>query len=275
MTGEHNSLWSRIGECSPNCTLFSCVCHSLHLCVKHAFEKLPSSVGYLLSEISSWFSRSNICRMEYKELFIAMLENEDQGVRPLILVHSHLQKCLTRWLVRGKIIDLILKNMPVLRIYSEKLAMTGDQKVRYKACTIHDMLVDDINLLYLIFLNPVVAEFDRVNKFFQATHVDPEQMVKELCLHHGSLRSSLYDSRGYEKLLSCVSLGTSFQSQVERYLHEHRKHPVKPGAAPFVVQVEQAKQRCCAFLKEALSQVEQRIPQEKNVFDGLSRLNPK
>ena len=88
--------------------------------------------------------------------------------------------------------------------------MTGDQEVYYKACAIHDMLMDDINLLYLIFLNPVMAEFDRVNKFFQATHADPEQMVKELRLHHGSLRSSLYDSRGYEKTLSCVSFGTSF-----------------------------------------------------------------
>ena len=70
---------------------------------------------------------------------------------------------VTSWLVRGKIIDLILKNMPVLLIYSEKLAMTGDQEVCYKARTIHDMLMDDINLLYLIFLNPVVAEFDQVN----------------------------------------------------------------------------------------------------------------
>ena len=246
MTDEYNSLWSCIRECSPNCTLFSCVCHSLHLCVKHAFEKLPSSVGYLLSKISLWFSRSNIRCVEYKELFIAMLENEDQGsetIDPCALPIAKIS--VTRWLVRGKRIDLTLKNMPVLRIYFEKLATTDDQEIHYKACAIHDMLMDDINLVYLIFLNPVVAEFDWANKFFQATHADPEQMVKELCLHHGSLRSSLYDSRGYEKPLSCVSLDTSFRSHVERYLHEHRKHPVKPGSAPFPVQVEQTKQRCC------------------------------
>ena len=108
MTGEHNSLWSLIREHSPNCTLFSCICHSQHLCVKHAFEKLPPNMGYLLSEISSWFSRSNICCVEYKELFIAMLENEDQGsetIDPCALPFAKIS--VTRWLVRGKIIDLI------------------------------------------------------------------------------------------------------------------------------------------------------------------------
>ena len=55
-----------------------------------------------------------------------------------------------------------------------------------------------------------MAEYESVKKFFHATHADPEHMVNELYLHHGSLRSSLYDSRGYEKVLSFVSFGTSF-----------------------------------------------------------------
>ena len=86
--------------------------------------------------------------------------------------------------------------MLILCIHFEKLATTGDQEVRYNACTIHDTLMDDINLLYLIVLNPIVAQFDRNNKFFQVTHTDPQQPVKEFC---GSLRVSLYDSKGYEK----------------------------------------------------------------------------
>jgi len=49
-----------------------CVCQSLALCVQHAFEVIPSDVGYILSVISSsWFSNSDIRRTEYQSLFEA------------------------------------------------------------------------------------------------------------------------------------------------------------------------------------------------------------
>ena len=34
MTGERNSLWSRIKQVSPNCVKMGCSCHSLVLCTK-------------------------------------------------------------------------------------------------------------------------------------------------------------------------------------------------------------------------------------------------
>ena len=49
-----------------------CVCQSLALCVQHAFEVMPSDVGYILSVISpSWFSNSDFRRTEYQSLFEA------------------------------------------------------------------------------------------------------------------------------------------------------------------------------------------------------------
>lgn len=45
MVGEHNSVWTRIAAVAPNCIKLTCICNSLSLCVQHAFEKLPSSLG--------------------------------------------------------------------------------------------------------------------------------------------------------------------------------------------------------------------------------------
>ena len=57
--------------------LMKCVCHSLALCVQHAFEVMPSDVGYILSVVSSWFSNSDIRRMEYQSLFEAFEIDDD------------------------------------------------------------------------------------------------------------------------------------------------------------------------------------------------------
>lgn len=51
MTGVKNSVWTRIQQESPDCVQVKYICHSLALCVQHAFEKLPSSLGFLVSEI--------------------------------------------------------------------------------------------------------------------------------------------------------------------------------------------------------------------------------
>lgn len=49
--------------------LMRCVCHSLALCIQKAFEKMPSSIGYLLAEIPRWFCKSPLGRHDYSQLF--------------------------------------------------------------------------------------------------------------------------------------------------------------------------------------------------------------
>ena len=72
MVGEHNSVWSRIRSVVPNCIQVKCICHSLALCVKHAFDKLPSRLGFLLSEIPNWFSKSTVRRDTFTTLLNVM-----------------------------------------------------------------------------------------------------------------------------------------------------------------------------------------------------------
>lgn len=60
MVERDNSVSSRIKDVSPNCLLMKCVCHSLALCVEHAFQTMPSNLGVLLKEFPKWFSKSII-----------------------------------------------------------------------------------------------------------------------------------------------------------------------------------------------------------------------
>ena len=114
MVGEHDSVWSRIKAASPHCVLIKCICHSLALCIKRAFEKMPANLGFMLSEIPKWFSKSVIRRDAYKELFETFEGcSVESSTIPLPF-----QKCnLTRWLVRGKVIFNILTNWEILKMY--------------------------------------------------------------------------------------------------------------------------------------------------------------
>jgi len=51
MVGCNNSVWARLKAVSPFCVHLKCICHSLALCIHYAVSKLPSNIGFLLSEI--------------------------------------------------------------------------------------------------------------------------------------------------------------------------------------------------------------------------------
>ena len=87
----------------------------------------------------------------------------------------------TRWLVRGEVLQRLLGNWSDLKAYFSSAAF--DQSSLYKARTISDMLFDDVNYLYCCFITPIVREFDKINKYFQATDADPEAMSQQLHMH--------------------------------------------------------------------------------------------
>ena len=102
MVGCNNSVWSRIRDVSPSCVQYRCVCHSLALCIKYAVSKLPSSIGFLLTEIPNWFRHSNLRREAFKHLFKIMnsaTEFQSAKIAPLPFEKTS----STRWLVRRKV----------------------------------------------------------------------------------------------------------------------------------------------------------------------------
>jgi hypothetical protein len=268
MVGENDSVWSRMKAASPNCTLFKCICHSLALCVKHAFEKLPSAVGFLLTEIASWFKISTIRREEYKILFDKIYEPEEG--ENIATTLPFLKASTTRWLARGKLISTLLFHWSTLKEYFTLAERAAGQESRCKAQIIKEMLFDDMNYLYLVFLSPIVKEFERVNVFFQATQSDPEEIVKQLDILHKSLKQQVIDHRNNVLALSMVDFGASFLSESQRVIQQNvsRSDAVQRS-------VNDVKVRAHTFLMTLLSEVEKRLPPARNVFRGLNGLSPR
>ncbi|KAK6168647.1 hypothetical protein SNE40_019839 [Patella caerulea] len=127
MVGQHNSVWSRIRTVSPNCILMKCdVCHSLALCVEHAFEKMPSNLGFILKEIPKWFSKSIIKKEAYKAL-VQVMDLNREHVRDLPF-----QKIsATRWLVRGKVIYNILVKPHRIHVFTHRSGLVSIYTVQY------------------------------------------------------------------------------------------------------------------------------------------------
>jgi len=59
MVGCNNSVWSRLKAVCPFCVQLKCICHSLAVCIQYAVSKLPSNIGFLLSEIPNWLHLAN------------------------------------------------------------------------------------------------------------------------------------------------------------------------------------------------------------------------
>ena len=192
--GEHDSVFSRIKDKAPHVILFKCVCHSLALCVKHAFKVLPDVISFVMSEIAKWFSNSTkrreafkaLCKTEKQlDLFDSLDTEEPKEKSNMARDHGPLMPFVknsqTRWLARGKLLKRVILNWAVLTEYFENVRRNGeDGDIRYKAAMIHEKLRDSSVFLYFVFLHPIMIEFDCTNMFFQATKANPEEMVMEL-----------------------------------------------------------------------------------------------
>ena len=157
MVGSHNSVFSRIQAANPHTVLMKCVCHSLALwvCVQHAFEVIPSDVGYILSVISSWFSNSDICQTECQSLFEAFeIDDEDSTLFGSVcasVAMPFVKFSKTRWLIRGRVIAIILSHWEPLKQYFATVLHHCPVAARKKAKMIHSVLSDDANDLFYLF----------------------------------------------------------------------------------------------------------------------------
>ena len=265
VVGEYNSVWSRVKDESKNCIMMKCTCHSLHLIVQHAFEVLPSNIGFLLSEIPAFFSKSTLRRDEFLRLFQELDPDQEKKGSP-----TPFQKySATRWLVRGKILYNLLVNWSELKAYFTKVEVNATASVRLKIRLILEMLNDQAVYLYFVFITPIVQEFERMNAMFQGANVDPEKLVQELFLHHKSIHQRVFDTRGYQLPLPNVDFGAKFSTECHNFI---KSHPTEEQDR--VTLVNNVKNRCQKFILELVSQMEKRLPENKNVFQGLSNLAP-
>jgi hypothetical protein len=227
---------------------------------------MPSSIGFLLSEIPSFFSRSSLRREEFQKLFETMDPDNERSGTP-----SPFQKfSTTRWLVRAKCLYNLLMNWHELKAYFSCAEVMAPANIRYKVSSILNMLKDETLYLFISFLTPVVQEFERLNSLFQGSNVDPEVLFGELELHHRSLRSRVFDSRGYQLPLPCIDFGAKFLSDCQSFILQQPAHQREAAEKS----VENTKIRCLKFLMGLLAELEKRLPENKGLFQGMSNLSP-
>ena len=258
MTGNKNSLWSRLKTESPNCVKMPCTCHSLALCVQKGFEKLPSNLGFMLKEVPKWFKKSALRRETYRMLFETMNINEERSDIP----SPFIKMSETRWLVRGKVIYNILVNWEELKAYFNIAKIEGSQDVRYKARLLWDMFNDDLTYLYFVFASPIVTEFERLNALFQSTNAKPSTLFHELDIHFTSLTRRVYDEKDRPLPLEKIDFGAKFLSECQRLLGKDQR------------KVQSLLSRCQEMLLVLIEQVTMRLPQSRDIYDGLKNLTP-
>lgn len=137
------------------------------------------------------------------------------------------------------------------------------------------MYNDDINLAYILFLKPILAECQRVNKIFQSTTVDVTKVLNDLTfllkyiLNFICKASSSFDNIDFninDNLLPNPNLGYSVEKLLEDM--KYYKKINNDGEKNF-------RARCIDFLKDLANQIRQRLPINISVLKKISMLSPK
>ena len=276
MVGEHDSVWSRVRAKNPNVILFKCVCHSLAKVAEYGFNKLPSCLSLLLSDIPTWFRSSAIRRDEFKKLKESFYEEEeetddsmcydDKSSLPFTRFNT------TRWLVRGKVIKNILNNWRELVRYFDVQKEEATGAAKAKALMIHQILTDPINRMYLLCASAHIDDLESLNRLFQSDKVRPEKLHDDLALHMRKLKSDILDREGRLRPLNLVIFPGSFSIAVQEYLNANKQRPDLFESAQ--KRVSEVKQRCREMIQEFLNQMKMRVTKTQNVFAKLDCFRP-
>lgn len=169
LCGVNNSLYTRMKNVNPRVILVKCICHSLHLVCCHAFEEIPSNIDYMLRETHNWFHRSALRRESYMNIY--KLINDGKPPLQLIPLSG------TRWLARSNCVKRILDQYEALKLHFELASSHCDKYISRELC---NMYSDGVNELYLTFLKPILADFERINLVFQKEEADHARILIEL-----------------------------------------------------------------------------------------------
>jgi hypothetical protein len=133
-----------------------CICHLLALCIQYAVSKLPSNIGFLLSEIPNWFRHSELRRDAYKELFRVMntaTEFEPNLNVPPLKPLFYTAACAWKGMFN------IFMNWEELRAYFTAAELAKSQfDTKFKARLPKEMLSDYKNYMFFEFAT-LVLEF--------------------------------------------------------------------------------------------------------------------
>ncbi|XP_061464100.1 coenzyme Q-binding protein COQ10 homolog B, mitochondrial isoform X1 [Rhineura floridana] len=261
-----NSLLKKFYELNPCGVFIKCICHSLYLCLSRAIDVLPLNLEYMISQTYLWFSQSTFHQKQYAELYAAISVGEN--------ALKVLQVTDTRWLSISPCINRILSQYDTLKLHFQSVK---DNEKDYSADLLYQMYSEPVNRLYLVFLQPLVQEANRISKLFLLETVNPVKLITELVMLYKTLLQKIvkpsafptwssimnYDMRSKRNYLppSEVNLGQVFLSELAE-----AKLPSQIGDAI------QLKCRDCIF--ELVNQIKLRLPPNVQHLESLGALNP-
>ena len=215
VSGQHNSVWTRVKNESPHAVQFTCVCHSLAKVVEHSFNELPSHCAHLLSAIPKFFSKSNIRRNDFLELCNAFGSDQLSKTNPFQKYSA------TRWLCRGKVASKILQNWDMLKLYFEKIVSESKLEVKFKAQVILEILKNEDFKQIFKFVTPIIGTFEELNQKFQSDMMDPLVALQDLQHLKQTVHSRIYSVDGSFKPDFDIDFGFSFNfNQASAYCIE-------------------------------------------------------
>ena len=206
VAGQHNSVWSRVKEAAPDAVQLKCTCHSLALCVEHAFEEIPGNISVMLADVPAHFCRSSIRRESYLDLYKVMNDDKPES-------NVFTKFCATCWLAKGKVLYNIITQWSVLTAYFDVMEQGASSKDRYRFRELKMMLKDDANLLYFTFLTPLVQEMESLNSKFQTAEPNMNELMMLLDLHYKSLRDRVYETDGRQLHVLRCEYGARFEER--------------------------------------------------------------
>ena len=134
-------------------------------------EALLKILNFIIAETHKWFAYSAVRQSKYRNLYKAL----NDGANPLKI----LRDCQTRWLAIQPVVERILEQWLEL---TTLFSITRHSDKCYTSELLYEVYSDEKNLLYFLFLNPVLIEVQQVNKLFEAKSVDKVKLPNKLIL---------------------------------------------------------------------------------------------
>jgi len=96
--------------------------------------------------------------------------------------------CDTRWLSIEPTVTRITHQWSELKLH---FALAAGEEKCHKAKILHELYCDDVNLLYLLFLKPILSDMRKLNKIFQSVRSESTKLLNELITSINSLKEKI------------------------------------------------------------------------------------
>ncbi len=220
-------------------------------------ECLPRNLEFLVAETYKWFSHSSSRQLAYQQL----IQTINVGKVPLKILNN----CATRWLSIERAVDRIQKQW--LELETHFKIMSTSEKC-YTAQILYEMYNDNKNMVYLLFLHPILVQVQEVNKIFESNTADKTKLFEDLLIksiaHMLVLPTSRMDplvSNIEEFLDPRPNLGYRFKKKIaemriEKKITQDDENNLRSRSPHFLL---------CLF-----KQLKQRLPDNLNVLKNIS-----